>query len=186
MNQTLKTWLLWVLLIMMFLAIWQFLSPDRPAAPVVPFSEFVTLVNADRERALHVTNVTIKDREYAFWVKDPKSATVAKRLAIGPENPGEILKTLEEKKITVAFEKEAGAPLGAGTVVVLLPILVLLGMFYFVQRAHKARFETLAGEASALRADLERERRRADEEKERADRAEERLAGQGGGEREEA
>ena len=35
MKQSHKTLLLWVLLIMMFLAIWQFLSPDRPAATQV-------------------------------------------------------------------------------------------------------------------------------------------------------
>ena len=35
MKQSHKTLLLWLLLIMMFLAIWQFFSPDRPPATQV-------------------------------------------------------------------------------------------------------------------------------------------------------
>ena len=52
MKQSHKTLLLWVLLIMMFLAIWQFLSPDRPPATQVPFSDFMAQVHATRRGAI--------------------------------------------------------------------------------------------------------------------------------------
>ena len=73
MKQSHKTLLLWVLLIMMFLAIWQFLSPERPPATQVAFSEFMALVHADKEKEPHVERVNIKDREYTFIVKDPNN-----------------------------------------------------------------------------------------------------------------
>ena len=48
-KQSHKTLLLWVLLIMMFLAIWQFLSPEKPPPTSVTFSDFLQQVdnNAD-------------------------------------------------------------------------------------------------------------------------------------------
>ena len=45
MKQSHKTLLLWVLLILMFLAIWQFLSPGDRKQPIA-FSEFVNQVHA--------------------------------------------------------------------------------------------------------------------------------------------
>ena len=78
MKQSHKTLLLWLLLIMMFLAIWQFFSPDRPPATQVAFSEFMAQVRADREKDPHVESVSIKDREYTFWVQDPKSKSKMK------------------------------------------------------------------------------------------------------------
>ena len=45
-KQSHKTLLLWVLLIMMFLAIWQFLQPDEPQAAPVAFSDFMAQVHA--------------------------------------------------------------------------------------------------------------------------------------------
>ena len=47
MKQSHKTLLLWVLLIMMFLAIWQFLSPDSRPATQVAFSEFMRIETKD-------------------------------------------------------------------------------------------------------------------------------------------
>ena len=89
MKQSHKTLLLWVLLIMMFLAIWQFLSPNQSPATQVAFSEFQAQVAADKDKEPHVESVSIKDREYTFWVKDPKSQSKIKRLTVGPDKPDE-------------------------------------------------------------------------------------------------
>ena len=60
MKQSHKTLLLWVLLIVMFLAIWQVLQPgDRKQQ--VSFSEFVTWVHSGQ-----VSDVHVKDHEYQF------------------------------------------------------------------------------------------------------------------------
>src|SRR4029079_12037252 len=125
-KQSHKTLLLWVLLIMMFLAIWQFLSPDRPPATQVAFSEFMTQVKADHEKDPHVESVSIKDREYTFWVKDPKSNSKTKKVTIVPEKSDEITKELFENKVAVSFEKEDSSPLWSSAIVTILPMVFLL------------------------------------------------------------
>jgi len=134
-KQSHKTLLLWVLLITMFLAIWQFLSPDRPPAAQIPYSEYVALVKA-KETDPHVERVSIKDREYTFVVKDPKSNTTSKRVTLGPENPD--LKDLSERNIQVAFEKEDASPFWSGAIVTILPMVFLLAMFYLFMRQLQA------------------------------------------------
>src|SRR5262245_25930783 len=99
---------------MMFLAIWQFFSPDRPPATQVQFNEFMTQVRATREKEPHVESVTIKDREYTFWVQDPKSKTKTKRVTMGPADDGDVIKTLLDNKVTVGFEKEDASPFWSG------------------------------------------------------------------------
>ena len=138
MKQSHKTLLLWVLLIMMFLAIWQFLSPDRQTATTVPFSEFLALVHADREKDPHVEQVTIKDREYTFWVKDPKQNAKTKRLTVGPANADDITKVLVDHKVAVTFEKEDASPFWSGAIVTILPMVFLLVMFYLFMRQLQA------------------------------------------------
>ena len=63
MKQSHKTLLLWVLLIGMFLLIWQFLSPERSPAQQVAFSDFISRVQADDKDGTHVDSVKVKDRE---------------------------------------------------------------------------------------------------------------------------
>ena len=70
MKQSHKTLLLWVLLIMMFLAIWQFLSPAQTPATQVAYSEFMAQVHADKEKEPYVESVSIKDHELTYWVKE--------------------------------------------------------------------------------------------------------------------
>jgi cell division protease FtsH len=78
-KQSHKTLLLWVLLIVMFLAIWQFLSPTDRKQPVA-FSEFVEEVQKG-----HVKDIRIKDREYTFTVHNADGAkTTIQREAVGP------------------------------------------------------------------------------------------------------
>src|SRR6202051_2138063 len=67
-KQSHKTLLLWVLLIVMFLAIWQVLQPGERKQQV-SFSQFVGLV-----RSGQVTDVHIKDHEYTFTqIQDGKN-----------------------------------------------------------------------------------------------------------------
>ena len=138
MKQSHKTLLLWVLLIMMFLAIWQFLSPERAQTALVPFSDFLTQVHADKTKDTFVERVTIKDREYSFVAKDPKSGAQTKKITIGPDDAGELTKILDEAKVPVTFEKEEGSPFWSGAIVTILPMVFLLVMFYLFMRQLQA------------------------------------------------
>ncbi|HNZ25066.1 MAG TPA: ATP-dependent zinc metalloprotease FtsH [Polyangiaceae bacterium] len=137
MKQSHKTLLLWILLILMFLAIWQFVSPDTPRAAQVPFSEFVALVKAAPEDT-HVESVTIKDREYTFTVYDPASKQRSKKVTLGPAPTDDVLKLLEERKVKLAFEKDEGSPFWSSALITVLPMIFLLVMFYLFMRQLQA------------------------------------------------
>ncbi len=121
----------------MFLAIWQFVSPDTPRAAQVPFSEFVALVKAAPEDT-HVESVTIKDREYTFTVYDPASKQRSKKVTLGPAPTDDVLKLLEERKVKLAFEKDEGSPFWSSALITVLPMIFLLVMFYLFMRQLQA------------------------------------------------
>jgi cell division protease FtsH len=130
-KQSHKTLLLWVVLILMFLAIWQFLSPaDRK--PPVAFSEFVSEVHAGK-----VDEITIKDREYSFRVHTADgSKTTTQKDTVGPAADEQLLQTLkpdnkDAPQPKIKFEKEDGSPFWSTTVVTLLP-MVFIGLMFFL------------------------------------------------------
>ena len=138
MKQSHKTLLLWVLLIMMFLAIWQFLNPAQAPATQVAFSEFMAQVHADREKEPHVERATVKDREITFLVKDPKTQSTAKKVTVGPEKMEALAKDLVANHVAVTFEKEDSSPFWSGAIVTILPMVFLLVMFYLFMRQLQA------------------------------------------------
>ncbi|HEY1954882.1 MAG TPA: ATP-dependent zinc metalloprotease FtsH [Polyangiaceae bacterium] len=141
MKQSHKTLLLWVLLILMFLAIWQVLNPSERHQPVA-FSEFVTNVHAGL-----VDEVKIKDREYNFRVHaaDNVKATTQKE-AIGPTADEALLETLKPDKPDakdattpkIYFEKDDSSPFWSSTLITLLPMLFIGIMFFLFMRQLQA------------------------------------------------
>jgi cell division protease FtsH len=136
-KQSHKTLLLWVLLILMFLAIWQFVSSDTTRATQVPFSDFLALVKAKAEES-HVENVAIKDREYTFVVYDPVSKQRSRKVTLGPVADTELTKTLVDHNVKLSFEKEESSPFWSSALVTILPMVFLLVMFYLFMRQLQA------------------------------------------------
>jgi cell division protease FtsH len=136
-KQPQKTLLLWVVLIVAFVGIWHFLSPDGRQRRPVPFSEFMALVKAPREQR-HVSEVDIKGREYTFLVQDPSAKGPPEPgVAIGPESDDVASKILEND-VKVTYQREEGNPLLTTTLTILLPMLFLLVMFYLFMRQLQA------------------------------------------------
>ena len=136
MKQPHKTLLLWVVLIVAFLAIWQFLNPENPRNPDLPYSELMALVKAPRD-AKHVEEVEIKDREYTFQIKDPnaKGAPVRSR-SVGPaeDNGQELL----SHGVKVTYQKEEGSPFLTPVLTIVLPMVFVIVMFYLFMRQLQA------------------------------------------------
>ncbi|MEO8799964.1 MAG: ATP-dependent zinc metalloprotease FtsH [Polyangiaceae bacterium] len=134
MKQSHKTLLLWVLLILMFLVIWQFLSPQDRKAPVA-FSEFVNEVHAG-----HVDEIRIKDREYTFRTRTSDgNKTVVQHESVGPLADEALLSTLKpDNKDTpapkISFEKDDASPFWSSTIITLLPMLFIGVMFFLFMR----------------------------------------------------
>ena len=137
MKQSHKTLLLWVLLILMFLAIWQFLKEDGSRPAPVAFSEFLAQVQAPEDQP-HVEKVTIKDREYVFEVFDPNTKTRKKAITIGPEPDEALTQKLVERNVKVTFEKEDPSPFWSSALITVLPMIFLLVMFYLFMRQLQA------------------------------------------------
>jgi cell division protease FtsH len=132
-----KTLLLWVVLIVAFLAIWQFLNPDGPQRQPMPFSEFMGLVKAPRDQR-HVEAVEIKDREYSFQIKNPASKGPPERgITIGPESD-DVASELLKYDAKVTYQKDETSPFFTTTLTILLPMLFLLVLFYLFMRQLQA------------------------------------------------
>jgi cell division protease FtsH len=139
-KQSHKTLLLWVLLIVMFLAIWQVLQPGERKQQV-SFSQFVNLVHSGQVSEIH-----IKDHEYAFTqIQDGKNA---QKETLGPIADQALIDDLEKKdpaagrtpneKLQVYFEKEDSTPFWSSTLVTLLPMLFIGVMFFLFMRQLQA------------------------------------------------
>ena len=137
MKQSHKTLLLWVLLILMFLAIWQFLQSDGAKPAPVAFSDFMSLVYAKPDEP-HVEKVTINNHEYTFEVNDPVAKTHKKSVTIGPEATDVLRKELLDHNVKVFFEKDEPSPFWSSALVTVLPMVFLLVMFYLFMRQLQA------------------------------------------------
>ena len=137
MKQPHKTLLLWVVLIVAFLAIWQVLADNGPQRTPMAFSEFMSLVEAPKDKR-HVEAVEIKDREYRFDIKDPaRKGPAESRVAVGPAGD-EVASEILKHDVKVTYHKDDNSPLLTTTLTILLPMLFLLVMFYLFMRQLQA------------------------------------------------
>jgi cell division protease FtsH len=128
-----KTLLVWGVLILAFLAIWQVLYSDNGQRQPTSFSEFMALAKAPADKR-RVESVDIRDREYSFSIKDPSRPNhVEKGVTVGPESDA-IVKELLDHDVKVSFHKEEGNTLWTPLVTIALPMVFLLVMFYLFMR----------------------------------------------------
>ncbi|HEU4581458.1 MAG TPA: ATP-dependent zinc metalloprotease FtsH [Polyangiaceae bacterium] len=138
MKQPHKTLLIWVVLIVAFLAIWQFLVPAGQPKKPRPFSEFMELVRAPKTQP-HIESVEIRDREYSFVVKRPGAQGAPERgVTIGPMTSSKVDDALYSNDIRVEYQEDDTNPYLASTITILLPMLFLLVMFYLFMRQLQA------------------------------------------------
>ncbi|HMI93192.1 MAG TPA: ATP-dependent zinc metalloprotease FtsH [Polyangiales bacterium] len=134
MKQSHKTLVLWVMLILMFVAIYNLVAEGDPPR-IVDFSEFVADV-----RAGQVEQVTIKARErtaeYGYIHKGDKNAR-ERRVAIGI--PGEqIQKDLMDHQVKVRYTADDQNGLWGSILVTWIPMIFLLVVFFFFMRQLQA------------------------------------------------
>ena len=138
MKQSHKTLLLWILIVGMFFAIWQFLSSNEKPATQVAFSDFINYAKAPADQQ-HVEQVNIKDREYQFTLVDPAKANQKEaKVAFGPDKSEETAKLLVDHGVKVNFEKEDSSPFWSSALVTVVPMVFLLVMFYLFMRQLQA------------------------------------------------
>ncbi len=135
MKQPQKTLLLWVVVIVALLAVWQLLGTSGTQKPPMAYSDFVTLVKAPKDQK-HIENVEIKDREYTFEIVGPGIKVPEKGITIGP--PDADPAALIDAGAKVKFQKDEGGAFWMSALTIMLPMLFLLVMFYLFMRQLQA------------------------------------------------
>ena len=139
MKQSHKTLLLWVLLILMFVAIWNLVSGDETPRTVA-FSEFITDV-----RSGNVERVEVEPREnsgqYTYWLRATEEAaggTGERKVTVGilGERINALLLESDVEKVPYLPEDQNG--LLTSILVTWLPMIFLLVIFFFFMRQLQA------------------------------------------------
>ena len=136
MKQSHKTLLLWILLILMFFAIYSVFT-DQPRSETVPWSEFVQNV-----RDSHVETVKVKGggpnapAEWSYRRRTPDGRR-EERVTVGIATDS-IAKLLDDQHVRVTFEKEDSSAFWSSVVVTWLPMLLLVVIFFFFWRQIQA------------------------------------------------
>jgi cell division protease FtsH len=132
-KQSHKTLLLWVLLILMFVAIYHLVSdPDQPQS--VAFSDFIADV-----RNGNVEQVTIRPRENSAEYKyiALKDETRKKRISVGIVGE-QINRELIDNNVKVEYAQDDQNGLWTSLLVTWLPMVFLLVIFFFFMRQLQA------------------------------------------------
>jgi cell division protease FtsH len=125
-------------LIVMFLTIWQFLTPADKKVPVA-FSDFVSEVKQGK-----VDEIKIKDHEYSYRVRGgDQNTSKGWREATGPIADEKLIETLKPEDPKQAppkifFEKEDQSPFWSSTIITLIPMGFLILMFFLFMRQLQA------------------------------------------------
>ena len=133
MNSTVKTALLWVVIIVLVFLLWSLFNTAKGASEQIPFSTFM-----DRVENGHVEKVTIRGPEIRGEMKATAPGGKKEFHATGPTTmPDEVFKTLNEKGITLEFEPERDAPF-VTALITWAPFLFLIGLWIFFMRQMQA------------------------------------------------
>ena len=127
--------ILWLVLIVAFLAVWTILSPSKPPMTEVSYSEFLTLVKTNNTNPHKIETLTIKSGEYVFTIVDPRTNKLVTKYAHGPmEVNDELIDALQKNNVKINFTKPEGGSIFSLLIVSMLPILLIIGFFYFMAK----------------------------------------------------
>ena len=133
MKQSHKTLLLWVLLILMFVAIWNLVKGEEQPR-IVAFSQFL-----DHVRAQQVERVDIKPMEHSAqyeYVLDSERGP-ERKLTVGPISD-RVDQLLEDHDVQATYQPEDQNSLWTSLLVTWLPMIFLLVIFFFFMRQLQA------------------------------------------------
>jgi cell division protease FtsH len=125
LRQSYKTVLLWVVLIAMFGAFYQFFAQHRSEQKELAFSDFVAKVEAGEVR-----DVNVKDLNYSGHMKDGSEFHT-----VGPVDPmATIFEKLRQAHVKVLYEKPEQNSFWVTVLVQYLPLVFLFLLFFFFMR----------------------------------------------------
>jgi len=129
LRQSYKTVLLWVVLILMFVAFYQFFAQHGHEQKEFAFSDFVGKVEAG-----DVRDVTVKDTNYQGHLRDGTEFHT-----VGPSDAsGAVFERLQKKGVKVLYERPDQNSFWVTVLVQYLPLVFLFLLFFFFMRQLQA------------------------------------------------
>ncbi|MGN6183081.1 MAG: ATP-dependent zinc metalloprotease FtsH [Thermoanaerobaculia bacterium] len=133
MNSTVKTALLWVVIIVLVFLLWSLFNTAKGASEQIPYSMFQDRVNQG-----YVEKVTIRGDEIRGVTKATAPGGRHEFHATGPATwPDDLYKRLEDKRVMVEFEPQRDAPF-VTALITWAPFLFLIGLWIFFMRQMQA------------------------------------------------
>jgi cell division protease FtsH len=124
-RQSYKTVLLWVVLILMFVAFYQFFAQHGREQKELAFSDFIARVETG-----DVREVTVRDLNYSGRLKDGSEFHT-----VGPIDPmATIFEKLQKHQVLVRYEKPEQNSFWVTVLVQYLPLVFLFLLFFFFMR----------------------------------------------------
>jgi len=125
LRQSYKTALLWVFLIVMFVALWKLFETKSPQEKPLNWSQFMAKVEQGE-----VKEVTVKELDYLGHLRDG-----TKFQTTGPiDASATIAEKLREKGVTLSFQKPEQNALWVTVLLQYLPLVFLFLLFFFFMR----------------------------------------------------
>ncbi len=130
MNQTVRTVLMWVVILVAMLLVWQVLHGYSSASQEIPFSEFL-----DRVAAGQVEAVLIKQGEIYIRTSGGAKEGVQPRYDLYTYNPDypDLIKELRAHKVAIEVEKPSDGRL-LTALFTWAPLLLLVGLWFLLFR----------------------------------------------------
>jgi cell division protease FtsH len=129
LNSTVKTALLWVVIIVLVFLLWSLFNTAKGTSEQIPFSMFLDRVNQGS-----VEKVTIRGDEIRGETKATAPGGKHEFNATGPATiPDDVFKRLEDKGVVVEFEPQRDAPF-ITALITWAPFLFLIGLWIFFMR----------------------------------------------------
>jgi cell division protease FtsH len=131
LNSTVKTALLWVVIIVLVFLLWSLFQTTKNNSEAIQYSEFMNRVKAGQ-----VAQVKIRGNEITGEMVGNAKARKEFHL-IGPSNNTTMVDTLDSKGVKVEFEEQRDNSLITG-LVTWAPVLFLVGLWIFFMRQMQA------------------------------------------------
>ena len=132
MNSTVKTALLWVVIIVLVFLLWSLFQTTKGTSDQIPFSKFIDLVNMGV-----VEQVTIRGDEIRGDTKPNAPGGKHEFHLNGPSNYPSMYDTLRQHNVVVNFEPKGDAPF-ITALITWAPVLFLIGLWIFFMRQMQA------------------------------------------------
>ena len=132
MNSTVKTALLWVVIIVLVFLLWSLFQTTKGQSEAIPFSMFLDRVNQGA-----VDHVTIREGDIRGETRATAAGGKKEFHTVGPTNYPPMLDLLRQKGVSIEYEPPQNQPF-LTALITWAPVLFLIGLWIFFMRQMQA------------------------------------------------